>query len=267
MKEKLENALFITTAILSIGISVADFLGLLDSLPFLSERIPALTLLMVGILTSCLVLFSQRILNLQKNSSQMNMLFKVFKDDDHFSEIVLLYSFRMYSKLISDNKILVGRDHALKFWRDCLGGSKQWYALDYTPNKDSRESYWGNAMSEGIQLERIKTGSVIRRVFVIDTDIQLEFLRGVMKNQKDNNIEVRWVYKCDLLRNSDVANYIADLHTLDFAIVDNSWVYKGSGDLSNGPNAYVAAVKDNDMLYKAKRIFNEAFIMGKPLES
>jgi len=184
MKEKLENAIIVLTVFLSIAISIADFLNLLEAYPFLSERIPTLNLLILGIVASYLVLISQRTLNIQKNSSQINALLRVFKDDDHFSSIILLYGLRGYSKLISDTKVLVERDHALQFWRDCIGGSKHWHAVDYTPSKDSRDSYWGNALSEGIQYERIRAGSTIRRVFVIESERHFEFLKDVMQNQK-----------------------------------------------------------------------------------
>ena len=56
MEEKVERVVFSITAVLSILISIADWLGLLDNVPFLAGRIPTLTLLVLGLIAGYLVL-------------------------------------------------------------------------------------------------------------------------------------------------------------------------------------------------------------------
>ncbi len=56
MEAKIERIVFGIIAIFSILISIADWLGLLDNVPFLAGRVPALTLLVVGFIAGYLVL-------------------------------------------------------------------------------------------------------------------------------------------------------------------------------------------------------------------
>jgi hypothetical protein len=56
MEQKIEQIVFSIVAVFSILISTADWLGLLDNVPFLIGRIPTLTLLVLGLLAGYLVL-------------------------------------------------------------------------------------------------------------------------------------------------------------------------------------------------------------------
>jgi hypothetical protein len=56
MKDKVEYAVLSLTAVLSVLISLLDWLGLLESTPFLASKIPNITLLALGLVTGYLVL-------------------------------------------------------------------------------------------------------------------------------------------------------------------------------------------------------------------
>jgi len=80
-------------------------------------------------------------------------------------------------------------------------------------------------------------------------------------------IEVRWVFKADLLKYDKISRYASDLQTLDFAVVDDNWLYKGTGEISNKSSHYATATKDKVLLDKADFIFHEAFSMSNYFES
>lgn len=56
LSKQAEIAVLWATAIISVGIAILDFLGALDSVPWLSDRIPTLILLAVGLLASYIAL-------------------------------------------------------------------------------------------------------------------------------------------------------------------------------------------------------------------
>jgi hypothetical protein len=56
LSKQIEIAVVWATAIISVSIALLDFLGALDSIPWVSERIPTLTLLAVGLLASYIAL-------------------------------------------------------------------------------------------------------------------------------------------------------------------------------------------------------------------
>lgn len=56
MREKIEQFVFMATAVLSILISILDMFGMLEGISFFANRIPTITLLTVGLATGYLIL-------------------------------------------------------------------------------------------------------------------------------------------------------------------------------------------------------------------
>jgi hypothetical protein len=264
-KERVEQVVILIAAVFSVTISLADFFGLLDSMPWLAERIPSLTLLMLGVITGYLILERQRIqgvLDLEHRYSQINAFFNAFRENDHFSEVALIYSLRPYGKLVNERMVEVDRNHVLNFWRDCVRGCKHWFAVDYSKQEESWSSGWGDVSAQGIQQERIHAGAVIRRVFIVDNESQYERLKPVMKTQESIGIEVRWLTKDELLKNEFVSDHIKVLGTLDVAIIDDTWIYRGFVDQARRLT-HASGTKERELTDIAKFVFREAFRKGK----
>ena len=93
MTERLEQIALLATASLSVLVTLADFLGLLDSVEWLSRRIPTLVLLLVGVVAGYLALerrsklekIDRRLETLEENYSRTNAFFSAIRQGDHFS--------------------------------------------------------------------------------------------------------------------------------------------------------------------------------------
>lgn len=62
-RDKAEFALLIAPVVISGLVSIADLLGLLDSIPWLAQRVPTITLLLVGFVAGYLVLERRSVLS------------------------------------------------------------------------------------------------------------------------------------------------------------------------------------------------------------
>lgn len=272
MREKIEQLVLLSIAILSIVLSVADLFGLLDRISWLSANIPSITLALLGTIAVYLVLerrskldeIQKSVNSLDSKFSQVNAFFGAFRIRDHFSEIALIYELRREGKLTSDNALFVERNKVLNLWRDCMAGSKRWLAVTYTKQEVSWDTGWGNAIAQGIQTERISAGGTIKRVFVLDSLDELEYMRKIIEDHKKIRVDVRWILKSDLLKNQLVAERIKSIGTLDVSIVDDSWILRVFLD---NKRQYTSAEvnKERELVEKAAFIFAEAFEAGKPI--
>jgi hypothetical protein len=70
--DKIESSVLAVSSILSVTIALSDWLGLLDSFPWLNQRIPNLILLSNGIILGCFAfIIYRKLLILDKLSSQI----------------------------------------------------------------------------------------------------------------------------------------------------------------------------------------------------
>ena len=232
MREKIEQLVLLSTAILSIVLSVADIFGLLDKITWLSANIPSITLALLGTIAVYLVLerrgkldeIQKSLDSLDGKLSHVNAFFGAFRIRDHFNEIALIYELRREGKLTSDNSLFVEKNKVLNLGRDCMAGSKRWLAMTYTKQEVSWDTGWGNAIAQGIQAERISAGGTIKRVFVLDDLNEYDRMKKIIEGHKKIGVDVRWILKKDLLKNQLVAERIKSLGTLDVSIVDDSWI-------------------------------------------
>jgi len=63
MRNRFEEISIILLSIISVLISILDFLGLLEFLPWISDRINTITLLIIGLLTSYIIIFNTKKIN------------------------------------------------------------------------------------------------------------------------------------------------------------------------------------------------------------
>jgi hypothetical protein len=270
MSEKFEQITLLATAILSILVALADFLGFLESISWLSQRIPTLLLLLLAIIAGYLALerrskldkIDNRIATLEERYSQINAFFNAIREKDHFAEIALIYGLRTYGRLLSERKVVVERSHVLDFWRDCIAVAKRWLAVTYVRQEDAWDMGWGDAIAQGIQQERILAGGTIKRVFMVDDENEAKLLMRIMKAQQSIGIDVRWLISSEFLQNQIVAEHVKELGSLDFAVVNDSWVTRYYVDKERR-HTHADAIKDDKIVDKANFVFTEAFSKGK----
>lgn len=144
MNEKLEQAGIWLVAIVSLTIATLDLIGLLGAMPWLSERVPTITLLVLGIIAGYLGLerrnkldeinkeiakLNQHNAELERRFSQVNAFIDAFRKKDHFSEISLIYQLRQQGRLTSEYSFVVEDNQVLNLWRDSIAGARRWLAI------------------------------------------------------------------------------------------------------------------------------------------
>lgn len=277
MKDKIEQIALLSAAILSVLIALMDFLGFLDSIPWLSERIPTISLLLLGIVVSYLSLerrskldkieettaqLVERMAALENRYGQISIFFSALGQRDHFFDIALIYGLRTYGRLLSEKRVSVDRDHALEFWLDSIRGCKTWHTVTYSRPEESWDLMLGEVIALAVQQERIRSGGEIRRLFLVDDEEEYEHLRKVMKEQESVGVHVRWLVRSELPGHPRVEECIKTLGTRDFALVDNSWIWRANLDMMRRITS-AEAVKDKHLVEKARMAFNEIFSRGK----
>lgn len=103
--EKTERIIIFLTMVISILIPILDFLGFLDSVPFLSQRIPTMILLSIGIillyhLTVSLKNYKKLEIKIEKGINDLKILIKPDKD----SQIILNIFRKLWEEKENDIK-------------------------------------------------------------------------------------------------------------------------------------------------------------------
>jgi len=270
IKDRIEQFVGLSLAILSVVISIVDFLGIVD---WFNSAIPSISLLMLGTIAGYLILerrnalskIESKLVDLERRYLRIDSFFSVIQNGDRFSEIALVYGLRDLSTAVSYNRIDVGRNNILEFWKDCISGCGQWFSLSYSNEGITWDTGWGDTISDAIQLERIRLGSTIRRIFLLENDNEYLLLLEKMKKQESIGIDVKWVTKQELMKNPLVKEYFSYFDTWSLVIVDDSWVFTGKTDKNKDVIGH-SAIRDHDVLKKAKYVFEQAQIKAKNLE-
>jgi hypothetical protein len=192
-----------------------------------------------------------------KQYEAVSSLLVELRAPDKFSELLLLYGLKDLGNL-SRFFISVGKDEVRNFWRDCIArASIKWSVLTYArPDETWGLTSWGEE-ALAIQRERIVSGCTIERVFIVEDEDEKNKLYEIMKRHSLQGINVFWLLKSDLLANETAAAYCNEIGTLDFAVVDDSWVYRTLFDRQRtivGANA----TKSEEMCKKAAWLIRQA---------
>lgn len=277
MDKRIENVALISMAAISVIVAVADFVGLLHSIPWLSERIPALLLVFLAAIAGYLSLerrskldqidsttaeLAETIAELENRYSQINAFFNIIQHDDPYERLGLVYSLQSIAEFRSERMITVDREHVLKLWRDCVAASTHWFTTSYIRPEAAWDTGWADTVAQAITRERMATGGKIDRIFIVDEQDEYERLRPLIQVQEDIGVQVRWIMKDELLQNKVVARYVEDLGTLDITVANDSWVFRIYLD-ANRDYTHMTGVRDAQVLERAKFILNQAFNRGR----
>lgn len=107
-------------------------------------------------------------------------------------------------------------------WLELIWGIRSEYLATNYINAPAlyRTGYAGSALA--IQSTKIKTMSAkIRKVFIVDSDNELNEIRDILTQQKEAGIEVKYIHKKKIDANQGLAAKCAHLETIDFGLFDS----------------------------------------------
>jgi len=200
----------------------------------------------------------------QHNIEKVSAIVQSLSPADSFSELAVLYGLRFSSQL-ARGTIKVSKEQIWDFWRDCVSKtSARWSVITNTKAKDTWDLGWGATTALAIQKERIENGCAIERVFVIDSDDELNEIRSTMEQQQGIGISVSYVLARELLKNQNAKNAFNQLGTLDVGICDGLWVYRTHLDKRRNMLS-ASATRDQNTLRDAEFLIREATRISREL--
>lgn len=193
---------------------------------------------------------------IRETISNISIVNDYLKNGDSFTEMAVIYALRSAS--YAKDKIDVHKDDVLELWKECISRIKsKWTVLSYATPEDCWNLTWGAKHSLAIQNERIKAKCQIQRIFLVDSDKEIENLRSAIANQKGIDITVKWLTVHELLENRCCKQAVKELKTFDVAVADESWVFMTF--LDNSKNIVSArATRTASHLKAAKKLLSEA---------
>jgi hypothetical protein len=234
----------------SITVSIADLLGLLGGT--LASRLPALTLLLVALVSMYLVFerhgnfedakkaieetdrhVREQFHNVRAEHAQLSAtirhidsFFGAAASGDRFAQLRMIYAARELGKLGNDRTIMLGRESIFPAWLDCVNASHSFDAFNYVTPEEVWRSGWFEDVSHAAQVGRLLQGATIRRVFMVDTEAERLLLEPLMDRQASVGIEVSWVLSQDVLCLPYVAEYLERLGTRDLMLFDGQLIFR-----------------------------------------
>ena len=210
--------------VIIIELLIALFIGAISS--YWAEGTKSFIIGLFSFFVMELVQVRFNIIKTNKVISSISSYLNNLNPNDTFSELFLIYGLRTLSKVTKDT-VYVERDYIWDFWRDCISRCRnKWSGLTYTKADETWDLGWGSTTALTIQQERIQNGCSIERIFIYDTEDELNKLNETMKMQKDIGIEVYYLKKSEFVNNKLVKEYLKSIETLDIGISDDIWVYR-----------------------------------------
>ena len=192
-------------------------------------------------------------------------LIKNLKLENKFSEIIVLYALRAFKK-ITAGSVTVQKEDVWNFWWDCFSRIKnRWVVISYVDNNEAWNMGWGRGKTIFIQEERIKNGCIIERVFLVDTEDEVEKIHEIAETHQKIGIKVSWCLKQHLFQNEPVKQAYNEIKTLDIALIDDSWVCKTFLNSKRKVTGAEASILEKDV-QNADLLISEAFKQSQPFQ-
>mgnify|MGYP006300579019 CR=1 FL=1 len=196
-------------------------------------------------------------------ASKIEGLLELLQQPNPVSELALLFGLRNALQL-TGSSILVNRDKAWEFWRECMLRTKiKWSVISYSVPDEGWLLAWNNAVLV-LQSERIASGCQIERVFLVETENEVSQLQQVMQKQIDIGIKVSYALKKDV-STERVKELLKITGTMDFAVIDGSWLFFSNLDKSRKVVS-VGAARDPEVVKCANTLFEEISFMATNFE-
>jgi len=252
---KKSGELFLNIWVIIIELLIALSIGAISS--FWAKGIESF---IIGLFSFFVIELVQVRLNIIKTNgviSSISSYLNNLNPCDTFSELFLIYGLRALSKVTKDT-VYVERDYIWDFWRDCISRCRnKWSVLTYTKADETWDLGWGSTIALTIQKERIQNGCSIERIFIYDTEDEIEKLNKTMRMQRKIGIEVYYLKKREFVKNDLVKEYLKSEETLDIGISDDTWVYRTHLD-KRRKMVSASASKSEGLKQKAQFLIREA---------
>ncbi|PHN03445.1 hypothetical protein [Flavilitoribacter nigricans] len=190
-------------------------------------------------------------------SERVYYLLKSINVEDNFNELAIILGLKSMAKYQGD-QIEVSREDVLIFWYESVSRVRS--SLDvvtFAKPSETWELGW-NKRAQGIQQERIAHDCKIERVFVLNNnDLESDY-EVIFREQEEIGITVYWVREEILAANQLIKQYLNEIGTKDFAIVDRRWILRTFLEKRNRKISKADATKNREILRKATLVFDEA---------
>lgn len=198
-----------------------------------------------------------------KKSSNISSLLALMQPVNPVAELTILFGLKNLAQL-NEHTISVTREKSWEFWRQCVLRAKmRWAVISYSVPEEGWALAWNNA-GLALQAERVSNGCRIERVFLVESEKEITELKEVMHQQAAIGIEVKYIFRKSL-KSPRIEELAKKIGTLDFAIVDGSWVFLSDLD-KNRKVVSVGASIDADVIKSASDLFEEIFFLANSVE-
>lgn len=205
-------------------------------------------------------------LTIDKLVNSMEILSQVVESFQHpiQSSLDLMFNALLLSQLadrsfhVGSQRIRVSASKGPELWHRILSNiESSLLATNYALPEESwlRSRYSGES---GLALQRgiIQKGAIIRRIFIVDSQEELEKIKNVLKAQRDIGIDVRYMERASIKQLTIASQNVEKLGTLDFAILDDRYLVRVFLDRGRKWKE-VEFSRGSDILSLAKRVYKD----------
>lgn len=294
VKENIDSIVGTLVSVYCMAVAIGDFAGIWGGL---SQKIPALTLLLVSVVSLYLVIERQSsiretresidethrsVKNLETRfdqglhgiSEQTNMIraamnqvdafFGAAAKQDKFAQLRLAYAARELGKFSSEQIVTLGREYIFPAWLDCLSSAQTFDAFNYVRADEVWRSGYFEEASHIAQVGRLAQGARVRRVFMVDDEEERQYLEPLMQHQANAGIDVRWILAADVQKLPFVDDHFQVLGTKDLIVIDDEMVFRVFLD-SGRSMQHCSIARDRHLADIVTRVFSAAYRAATPV--
>ena len=247
---KFNKSLFIEIIIILLSSTV---IGIVSSffLNGLSSYIAGFTTLIVISLFFVQKRVNEIELKNRKIYETINSLIKEGSFRDIFVK-QFLYNFdNINEKGISSDK----DDYSVLWLNSIVASRKSWIVTNYAKTRNVWERSYAEKIVN-IQFAQSQNGQKIFRLFIFETDDEMKAELPILQNQVKQGAKINWILKKSIPNVPDIKRIIKQIGTIDFAIVDDDWIFRAYLDRNRNVK-YVNVIRNSNLTKKAKLLMDE----------
>ena len=216
-------------AIASVVISIVGFVGYLGPL---EDQLQNITLFLLGTIAAYLAF--ERRGHLQEITQQSRMVsdslkpisayFDYLDKGDGFSRLLIRAGLSTQRSVQGTERIDVGPEEVFELWVDALQISSSFLAHNRVLPDEVWGTTWADKIALALQGAHVAKGNSIRRLFIYDTEEEVEGLQTYIASQKRIGIEVRQISKGDYDCIRSIEYKVEGVRSQDFVIIDEDIV-------------------------------------------
>lgn len=214
--------------------------------------------LIIGVSSFFILSLIEIQLNQQKQNnsfSKITFILTSLINKGSYQELIIKRLIKSYDSISKDG-LWADSDNYWDLWIDSIETAKKsWIVVNYA----KIENVWKLGFADkvvSIQKEKIANGSLIERIFIFESNEEKELANDFLINQAMTGTKVKWLLKKDIPDNDSVKKLRKKVETIDFGIIDDSWVFRAFLD-SKRKVKKVNSIQDDILLEYGKTLVNE----------